>query len=324
VGSDIGAFGPLLRQYRLAAGLSQQMLAERADLSVDAIAALERGRRATPRMETTARLAAALDLKPAERTMLVAAAVGESHSDTSRQASSPPRQSGAAAQPYFLPLPATILMGREREEATVQQLLRRAAGSEGPRVITLTGPGGVGKTRLAIAAASALRATFSDGIVFVDLSAIRDPELVPLTIAQSLGLRENGDQSVQDLLAAFLNDRRLLLVIDNAEQVVEAAPHIGTRRVTGLSRPLTCPSMNSWNCVNHGHHPDNTLTMHLVTPLIAAPGRDDTLDASSHIRRQPAQRQSRTRPRLRCAPRRLAATAVEPSPSSPRPRCWPR
>ena len=94
------------------------------------------------------------------------------------------------------------------------------------RLLTLTGPGGVGKTRLALQVVAAAVDRFPDGVWFVGLSAITDPELVAPTVAKVLNVREAGDQPIPDRLQAELREKRLLLVLDNFEQVVEAAPFV--------------------------------------------------------------------------------------------------
>ncbi|HXT34192.1 MAG TPA: tetratricopeptide repeat protein [Chloroflexota bacterium] len=221
-GSDSVTFGSLLRRHRLAAGITQAGLAERAELSTDAIAALERGRRVAPRLETVARLATALDLNPTDRAALIGAAVGAPIADAAKPAPAD-RQSSAV---LALPAPPITLLGREHEEVTVRHLLDRARESGAARLISLIGPGGVGKTSLALAVGAAARRTFVDGAVFVDLSALDDPSLVLPALAQALALREAGDQGIRELLIAHLRDRQVLVVLDNAEQVIEAAPSI--------------------------------------------------------------------------------------------------
>ena len=209
--SEPTTLGAVLKRYRLAAGLSQEALAERAALSARAISDMERGLRRTPHPDTLERLAAALRLSPQQRVLLVGAARPETQ-ETTEPASASPMPS--------LPVPPTALLGREPERAHARRLIR----DEQVRVLTLTGPAGVGKTRLGLEVARDLAPEFADGARFVDLSAVRDPALVPSAVAQVLGLREAAGAPAREQVPTCLATRQILLVVDNAEQVAEAAP----------------------------------------------------------------------------------------------------
>jgi predicted ATPase/DNA-binding CsgD family transcriptional regulator len=121
---------------------------------------------------------------------------------------------------WALPVPLTSFLARDQEIADVSALLRR----DDVRLLTLTGPGGVGKTRLALTVAARLAGDFPDGAGFVSLAPVAHPDLVAPAIAQALGVREAGNEPLVARLQAFLRARRLLLVLDNYEHVVDAAP----------------------------------------------------------------------------------------------------
>jgi predicted ATPase/class 3 adenylate cyclase len=127
-----------------------------------------------------------------------------------------------ARNPNNLPPQLTPLIGRERE---VEEVCRRLRSPQ-VRVLTLTGPGGTGKTRVGLQAAAELTGEFEDGVFFVALAAIADPALVAPTVARALGLTEAGNQPSEELLEGYLRDRQTLLVLDNFEQVLGAAPLI--------------------------------------------------------------------------------------------------
>ncbi len=124
--------------------------------------------------------------------------------------------------PPHLPIQPTPFIGREKEVDAAHHLFLR----EDVRLVTLTGPGGVGKTRMALHVAEQLRAHFADGVWFVSLAPISDPDLVIPTIAQTLGLWEAGERSLLEQLQVFLRERQVLLLLDNFEQVVRAAMHV--------------------------------------------------------------------------------------------------
>ncbi len=134
----------------------------------------------------------------------------------------PPLRTLEAPRPTNLPPPRTSFVGRGRELGEIADLLTRT------RLLTLTGPGGTGKTRLALRVAAEHIDRFADGAYVVDLSVTKDARLVLSGIAAALGVHEDPNTEVLDTLARYLRDRILLLVLDNVEQVVEAAPAVGS------------------------------------------------------------------------------------------------
>ena len=211
-------FGARLRRLRESAGLTQEELASRAGLAAKAVGALERGERKRPYPHTVRALADALSLSRDERTALVAAVpkrVG---------AAAPASDSGATA----LPVPPTRLVGREHDLQEVAELLREPE----TRLLTLTGVGGVGKTRLAIEAAQNAAELFADGVAFVTLAPLGDPALVIPTVSRSLGLIETEDRTPREALQAHLREKRLLLVLDNFEHLLEAALEVSALMVS--------------------------------------------------------------------------------------------
>ena len=124
--------------------------------------------------------------------------------------------------PLAMPKPLTRLIGREAELAAVRDELH----ADNCRLLTLTGSGGVGKTRLALAVAASMEDAFPDGSYFVDLAPLTNPDLVLPAIAGVLGVRAIAGQQLSETLAAFLAPKRLLFLLDNCERVIAAASHI--------------------------------------------------------------------------------------------------
>ena len=218
-----GPFGDLLRDLRQNAGLTQEELAARAGLSPNAVGALERGQRRRPYPHTVRALAEALGLGEEGRASLLAAVPGRTEPapqvEEASRATVPPRAASMA-----LPYPATSLVGRERELEEVTDLLARPE----VRLLTLTGTGGVGKTRLAVEAARASLASglFPDGVAFVGLAPVEDPSLVTPAVLGSLGAAVPEGMTPYEALAERLGDGESLLVLDNLEHLLEAAPDL--------------------------------------------------------------------------------------------------
>ena len=209
---DVPPFGALLKRYRQEAGLTQEALAARANVSTRLVSDLERGVIVRPRVETVHLLADGLGLAGGERAAF--RSVARQHTDR------PAPTVARGGTPNTMPVPRTPLIGRAAEEAAVVGLLRRV----GLRVVTLSGSAGVGKTRLSLQVATALRGDFADGVVFVPLAVVTDPRLVVSAIAQELSVQEAGDRPLLESLVACLRDKNMLLLLDNFEQVVSAAP----------------------------------------------------------------------------------------------------
>ena len=202
-------FGDLLRQHRNAAGLTQEDLAERSGLSVDTISLLERGEHRRPHRYTMQSLADALGLSRSDRIRFETSARKPAGSSTAR-----------VAQPASLPSPLTPFIGREREVKEVRQKLLQPD----VRLLTLTGPGGVGKTRLSLEVAWQVRDQFADGVCFVALAPVSDHALVPSAIVHALRIKQEAGQSVVEALEQHLRDGQMLLVLDNFERLLEAGP----------------------------------------------------------------------------------------------------
>jgi predicted ATPase/transcriptional regulator with XRE-family HTH domain len=213
-------FGTLLRTLRERAGLTQQELADRADLSPHAISSLERGSRARPYPHTVRSLADALGSSENERASLIAAVPRRRSADT------------PVATSVGLAIPPTPLFGRDDDIASVVDLIR-----SGARLVTLTGPGGVGKTRLTAAVADVLAGDFRDGVVQVSLAPLAHAAALMATIGRALGLAGIDAPGAFDLVASHLRASSLLLVLDNFEHLLSASASVG--ELTAVCPELT-------------------------------------------------------------------------------------
>lgn len=214
---DESSLALLMRRHRNAIGLTQEELAERAGISARAVSDIERGMRRLIYRDTARRLSKALGLGLEESGAFEAAARG------------PGAAHGAEdTGPDILQVPLTRLIGRESELTTIGELLLGVDA----RLITLVGPGGVGKTRLALELCGTVGPAFEDGVCFVPLAGIGDPRLVPRAIATALKVRD-ADEEPASAVGARLRDKHLLLILDTLEHVLDATPAIA--EIVGLS-----------------------------------------------------------------------------------------
>jgi predicted ATPase/transcriptional regulator with XRE-family HTH domain len=230
---DNPSFGYWLRRRRKALDLTQARLAQLVGCAVATIKKLEADER-RPSLPMAERLADCLAVPAEERAAFLRVARAEV--SLHRQGLAPPddvsiseaRASAAALAPHHthvsnLPVAANRLVGRHAEVAALRALLART----GVRLVTLTGPGGIGKTRLAVQAAEEIAEGMALACWFVDLSPVLEAPLVLPAIAQALDVQPSADQEMLDTLKHFFQQRQALLVLDNFEHLVEAAPQVG-------------------------------------------------------------------------------------------------
>jgi predicted ATPase/DNA-binding XRE family transcriptional regulator len=221
-------FGEMLRQHRRAAGLTQKSLAERAGLSEHGIQKLESGA-AHPYRDTAERLSRALQLADREDALFKMAAQPkprrtQPHLPTSPGTIGPTGRSN-------LPVSPTSFIARAGEIDSVKERLRDN------RLLTLSGPGGCGKTRLAVQIARQLESEFSDGVWLIDLAPLVDASLVTQAIATAVGIVEEPGRALIDALSAALQSCRTLLILDNCEHVVDTCAQVVDRLIR------TCPGV---------------------------------------------------------------------------------
>ena len=255
-------FPEVLRRHRHAAGLTQEELAERAHLSERAISDLERGLKA-PLRATVRMLTEALALPPAQAQLFDAAArsLTQAVRHCNRPTTGAPRtehmaltraeQREAARRPTNLPVQRQRLIGRERDANALHEILL----GEEACLVTLVGPGGVGKTRLGLEVAGQLVEAHVDGVWMIDLSTVAEVDRLVPAVATALGIRVELDCEPTTTLLAYLANRRLLLVLDNCEHFIEACADLvsevrqrcsGIRVLTTSREPLGCDGEVVW------------------------------------------------------------------------------
>lgn len=221
-------FATLLRRHRLAAGLSQLALAERARVSPRGISALESGYRRSPQRQTLNRLSGALALNADDQRAFNAAAA--------KPAMPRRRRSAAATAPWStappgLPVALTSFVGRDSELDEIAALLAEH------RLVTITGAGGVGKTQTALRAAQVAAGRLPGAVYLIALATIGDSSSIPVAIASALGVQAMPNHPLLQTLVAFLRDKPVLLLLDNCEHVVLQAAVVAETLLTG------CPQL---------------------------------------------------------------------------------
>lgn len=260
------SFGTQLRRFRLRAGLSQEALAEHARLSVEAISSLERGVRKAPQHLTLTLLIEALRLTPTECAELAAVA------KAARLPGGQNHVARAQRRPNDLPAALTSFVGRERELHEIAELVARC------RCVTLVGPGGVGKSRVALEASRSLLGGFAHGVRLVELAAVNDGTSVLGTIAAAIGIVLPGTGELLPGLVMALETKALLLVLDNCEHVVDAVARAAETLLRGCPRlSILATSRQSLRIAGE--------TTYVVPPLtVPDPPRVATLTAVAALR----------------------------------------
>jgi predicted ATPase/DNA-binding XRE family transcriptional regulator len=226
------SFGLWLKQRRKALDLTQQDLAKRVDCSLQTIVKIEAGER-KPSKQVAERLADCLSIPATERPAFVLFARADpataQHGLLSQAGASQAHAPWRALQHRHLAshdnnLPAQInpFVGREKQVMSAANLLRRP----GVRLLSMTGPPGIGKTRLALQVAAEMLPEFEGGVYVVPLAAVRDPRMVVSAVAQTMGVREAARRPLLESLKNYLRDKHMLLVLDNFEQVAAAGPAV--------------------------------------------------------------------------------------------------
>lgn len=221
------AFGEWLKRRRAALGLTQEQLAQQVGFSTITLRKIEAEER-RPSEQIVERLAEVFNIIPKERKSFLHFARGDWRSAPSLVIEEAPWRTSTTSPRSNLPASTTSLIGREREVAAVRAYLSNAS----TRLVTLIGPPGIGKTRLALQVGCELLDAYPDGVWWVDLAPLMDDALVPQAVAQVLGVREVPNQTLMEMLANFLRHKHLLLVLDNCEHLITACAQLADDLLT--------------------------------------------------------------------------------------------
>ena len=286
--STFSTFGDLLKYLRRRAQLTQRELAIAVGYTEGHVSRLEKNQRPPDLATVAALFVPALDLENEPETAahlirLAASAHGEQlhageNLTISRVQETTEVSESAESIPSNLPIQLTTFIGRQAEIAEITNLLSRVNPA---RLVTLTGPGGIGKTRLALQTAIGLSHLYPDGIWFVDLTPLSTPELIPQTLASTLSIMEAQSQPVEETLIAYLQSKHTLLVIDNCEHLIDPAAQLAEKllrsctsvQILATSRePLDIPGEANFHVpplslVEEEHGTSQTLGAHEAVQL---------------------------------------------------------
>ena len=229
-------FGELLRFLRRKANLTQRELSIAVGYSESQISRLEQNERAPEEATLAARFVPALYIEDEPQWVARLLELGTATHAHAPKADVLQPIAEAKPTPHNLPIQLTSFIGREKEMIEIKRLLTKSEGSV--RLLTLTGPGGCGKTRLALQAAFGMFEVFPDGVWLVEFAPLVDPLLVPQTVAIILGLREEPGRPLLSTLTDHLRGKRLLLILDNCEHLVQASAQLADALLH------TCPNVD--------------------------------------------------------------------------------